>query len=540
MAVAFVRQLGHESGVQLNPLRDNSEIPASGIADQVFGIIMRATRGRIDRPFVVDRSNVYTKLGKGESIQKNALNTAWVHVVEALNKGAYQCVVQRMHTSASKIKWAVLKTSGATSSFEANEEMPTSDFVLAVKHLGCHNEGIKISLHADEVKSSGASQDAKVLSLRVLDADNVIMFEFKGSLDPDAKDDFGQTYYLPNVISSQTDEVECVVLANAVISKESDSYGNDALTREKWATSDLLECFTEGTTTYNAQDITKFRTLLQNTPHDFAYIASGGSEDVQMIPQLVQLAFDTNKQLRFDVPGRLGVTAAQAWLDQFNLAGAMGSHLMHAFWAPLRSDDPTGVNGRGHYGVATLNIAMSCLRNAQKNAKGFAPKNYPVAGREWPIQRTRVSQTTIVRKEELSDLAKSKINPCVYETYTGGGRYVFRDALTCAPVENSMRKLISVADMSTHIDEMVTRAGKDFLLLPMDVAIGRMNDFLTTLFEDAEASGWLIPSEHMDGKSHIFQVAPNEMRPYDVMDVNYWLRYDGIARQIMVTQTISR
>jgi len=66
MTTAFVRQLGAESGVQLNPLRDASEIPTTDNADQVFGIMMRATRGRIDKPFTVDRGNVFKKLGAGE------------------------------------------------------------------------------------------------------------------------------------------------------------------------------------------------------------------------------------------------------------------------------------------------------------------------------------------------------------------------------------------------------------------------------------------------------------------------------------------
>ena len=60
MTAAFVRQLGAESGVQLNPLKDNSEIPSTDNSDQCFGIVMRATRGRIDRPFTVDRGTVYT------------------------------------------------------------------------------------------------------------------------------------------------------------------------------------------------------------------------------------------------------------------------------------------------------------------------------------------------------------------------------------------------------------------------------------------------------------------------------------------------
>ena len=97
MAVSFTRQLGAESGVQLNPLQDSSELPMLfDVADQCFGILMRATRGRIDKPFKVNRNNVYRLLGFGESIRNTRLNEAWVHVVEAVNKGTYEAVVQRL------------------------------------------------------------------------------------------------------------------------------------------------------------------------------------------------------------------------------------------------------------------------------------------------------------------------------------------------------------------------------------------------------------------------------------------------------------
>jgi hypothetical protein len=108
MATSFTRQLGEESGVQLNPLRDNSEIPAIGNSDQVFGIIMRSTRGRIDKPFKVNRGNVSSLLGSGETIRTNSLNEAYVHVVEALNNGAYECIVQRLVPAAAKIHTANL------------------------------------------------------------------------------------------------------------------------------------------------------------------------------------------------------------------------------------------------------------------------------------------------------------------------------------------------------------------------------------------------------------------------------------------------
>lgn len=144
MATAFVRQLGHEPGVQLNPLRDNSEVPSLDNADQVFGIMMRATRGRTDKPFKVNRGNVRTKLGKGDQVRVNALNEAYVHVVEALNNGAYEAVVQRLVASDAVVKWAVVNVDAVTGaiSYSVSSTDPVAPYLFAVKHLDCHNDEI--------------------------------------------------------------------------------------------------------------------------------------------------------------------------------------------------------------------------------------------------------------------------------------------------------------------------------------------------------------------------------------------------------------
>lgn len=547
MTTAFVRQLGAESGVQLNPLRDNSEIPVQDNADQIFGIMMRATRGRIDKPFKVDRGNVYAKLGRGETVRSSALNEAFVHVVESVNNGACEAVVQRLVTSAATIGYAVASVNAGTKAitYRVSETAPASPYLLWVRHLGCFNDGIKLEIFAEEKKASGLAVNNDLVTLRLLDVSGNVLEEFYGSLNADAKDDFGNSLYLPNVVASQTDILEVdvgVTGAAAAIDVLSDAYGYDLSGHQKSAVSGVLVCFTEGGTGYSVSDYVAAREKMQYTQHNYAYIASGGTQSVGLLAQLAQLAFDTNRQLRFDVPGSLSPDAAVAWVEQLNMGASKTAHLMHAFWAPLKSDDPTGVNQNGYFGTATLNIAYSCLRNAQTNSKGFAPKNYPVAGREWPIARTRVRQMYQPRNQELNLLARAKINPVLFETYTGGGRYVFRDSLTCALVESSLKKLISVADMSTSIDDAVTRFGKDILQLPMAVAVKKMNDYLGDLFAGAEASGWLVPSSapEMGGKAYRYDVRPNEVRPYDRMDVSYWLRYDGVARQIFVTQTLNR
>lgn len=547
MTVSFVRQLGAESGVQLNPLRDNSEIPAGDNSDQVFGIAMRAARGRIDKAFKVNRSNVQKRLGKGESLRVSELNEAYVHVREALDNGAYEAVVARLSTSTAVLKWitvsaAVEPATGFTFAVSADDAEPAGPFVLALRHLECFNDGVKVSFRADEYREAGAAAANSTITLRLLDANDEKLMEFTGSLKRGAVDDSGNSLYLPDVIEAQTDALEVLTGATESIAPDSPAYGYDAEFREKWVTSGVQAYFTEGGTAYETDDYLRARDQLSGSQHNFAYIASGGSKAPALLAQLVLLAFDTNRQLRFDVPGNLTPEAAIAFVEQLNLGASQTAHLVHAFWAPLKSTDPTGINGKDYFGTSTLNIAKACGRNAQTNAKGFAPKNYPVAGREWPVNRSGIVQTYTPNNQELNALARAKINPVIYESYTGGGRYVFRDSLTCAMVESSLKKLIAVADMSTSIDDAVTRFGKDVLQQPMKIAVKRMSDFLTSLFEGAQASDWIVPASDpaMGGAAWRFTVAPNEVRPYDLMDVSYWVRYDGTTRQIHVTHTLSR
>lgn len=551
MFTPFKRQLGAESGVQLNPLRDNSELPAGSNADQIFAIAMRATRGRIDKAFPVTRGNVKAKLGKGESVRANALNEAWVQVVEALQKGAYAAVVSRLCTDEAKLSWIVVKeemegeegsqtaTGGYT--FEVVADEPVEPYLLAIKHLECFNDGIKVSFHADEHRVGGVNQPNSTITLRLLDKDDEKLAEFTGSLLPGDIDDNGNSKYLPDVIANRTDSVEVLVGATTEITPTSSAYGYEGRAA-KWATSEVQVYFTEGSTTYAAEDCLRAATQLEKTQYAWGYLVSGGTKSAPLMDAKFGLAHRLNKQFRFDVPGDLNPEAAVAWVEQMNVSGRESSHLFHGFWAPLKANDPTGINPRFHVGTAALNVAKSCARNAQTNAKGFAPKHYPIAGRDWPVDRAGIVQTYTPDDQELDLLARAKINPVIYSVYTGGGRYVWFDSLTCAPVDNSLRKLISVVDMSTSIDDAVTAFAKDALQKPMKVSVKMTVDFLQSLFEGAEASDWIVPSDdpQMGGAAFRFVVAPNEARPYDRLDVSYWLRYDGTNRQTFVTQTLSR
>jgi hypothetical protein len=541
MFYSHTRQLGAQPGVQLNPLRDNTDGFAADASDQVAALIGRFRRGRIDAPFKVNRGNRLSVLGAPESIRISALNEAYVHAVEALDGGASELVLTRLVTDAAVNSYAVFNITGSASAFTVSPTVPVAPFLFYLQHLGCFNDGIQLEVQADKVLGADGvtSAPAKVITLRVREPNGNLMFEFTGSLDPAAVDDFGQDYFIGSVIAKQTDEITINVAAGASIPITADCYGRNADGTTKIATSGAspLVLFTEGGTGYTVANYDKAISLLENSPNDFAYIVGGGSQAAALLSKLGQLAVRANRQFVFDIPGNLTPAAAAAFIAQLGL----DSHYCQAYWAPLQSDDPVN-GGKAVIGTSAYNVGLRCARNAQTNAYGLAPKNTPVAGKEWPLARTGVKQLYTPSDPELNDLALAKINPVIYERYNGGGRYVFTDSLTCAKVSTSYRKLISVAEMSASLDDMVAKYGKEVVQLPMDPATAKMRKFLKATFDAARSSGWLVASDEpeLGDNGYAFDVKRNAVRPADRMDVTYSLHYDGVVRAITVTQTLSR
>ena len=220
----------------------------------------------------------------------------------------------------------------------------------------------------------------------------------------------------------------------------------------------MLICFSEGSLVYTTTDYDRCISALRDTIHPFGYLITGGTQAVALLGKLTALAIETNLCIGLDLDGTLTPLAAMTLMASLNI----DSHYVHTYWTPLECDDPMN-GGKATWGSAGLNIGYRCGRNAQVNAKGFAPKNYPVAGKEWPLNRTGIRQLVRPTEQDLSDLAKSKINPVVYEVYNGGGKFVFTDSLTSAKTVVSYKKLISVAEMSSSVDLWVALYSKELL-----------------------------------------------------------------------------
>jgi hypothetical protein len=538
---SFVRQLGAQPGVQLNPLADQTDGVSPDNSDQVVAVIARLTRGRIDRPFRVNRSNFIAKTGLAESPRVNALNEAKLQLYEALENGAYEAVVQRLTSSAAAKLYAVVNFSGTptgsaeTVEFSTSPTAPTAGFSMYLMHNDCFNDGIKLALHADSTPLGGTPTPNTVMTLRVLDSKGVTLHEFTGSTESSAKDDFGKSLYLPDVAATLSNgSVELVVATGAQLPVTSNAYGRSLAGKDNFAVSPTLVCFTEGGTTYVNADYDRCVSALRNAITPFGYLISGGSQNVSLVAKAASFAIEANLPMKVDVPGNLAPEDAIDWALALNF----DSHYLHFNWTPLEAEDPLN-GGRAVWGAGGYQAGLACARNARINAKGFAPKNFPIAGKNYPLNRVAVRQLFKPEEQELSDLAKAQVNPVIYETYNGGGRFVFTDSLTSARTVVSYKKLQSVAEMSASMDNWVTLYSKELLQLPMKQYIKLMSAFMDILLADAQASDWLVPAKNLPGNAaYQFTVKASEVRPADLVLIDYYTSYDGVARQVIVQQTL--
>lgn len=538
MGVPFSRSIGKRSGIQLNYSIDASGSPAMALSGNNAAIIGRFRRGRIDKAFAVTGNNQNLRLGKAESMTISSLNEASVQAYCIL-KGAQQAIVSRLVGAGAKNDYMLL-TDGKPVGEPAEPVMRVSadlsgDYLLALKHHGCFSDGVIVEIHAPAVENGdGEPVPATVVSIQLRDPDSGQAFfgPVTGSLVPGAKDDQGNNFYLPDVISQRTDELTVQTGTQTEVPVDSVFYGKDAARQDKWA-SMLLVPFVEGEQTYTTDDLDAAIKRLERTAHNYTYINLSGTKNVALIARALDLGRKLNKQVVWDLDGSL--TPEAAILFYKSVGGATDSLYSQVYWAPILADNPVA-GGKAVMGTSGLQIAKRCIRNGQVNAKGIAPRNYPIAGEDHQVEFTGMVQIYEPDEQELEDLAACGINPVLYQEYSTGGKWVWLDSLT-GRMTTGGTKLIAYAEMSTWVDDLISATTKGFLQKPMREAIHLTSRFQEQLFEALDASNWLQPSKELDGASWRFETKPAEDAPLEKMFNQYELCYDGTNR-VTVNQQI--
>lgn len=539
MARAFTRQLGEQPGVELAPLQDRTGNNVLGTWDQSVAVVGKFNRGRIDKPFVVNPSNFLSRLGQPSPITATSqLSEAQSHAYEALRNGARYVLAHRLVTSAATLSFATFE-SAATSTFAASAT--ATGVTFSVKHLNCHNDGIRLSVHADVKKDSTGTPIANdVITVRVLDSADVLLHEIRGSLTEGAVDEFGNSVYLPDVSESITDLLEWTIPTGQTIDTTHDAYGRDASGNLKWTTSAVLTCFVEGGTAYTTTEYDLAVQRLRNAEIDYGYILGGGTRAIALITRLADLAFETNRQFLLDVPSDYSVAQAISFVESLGFSTVGRDHYPQIYYAPFKSLDILNGNIVA-WGTSGAQAGFRCAKNAVTNAYGLSAKHQPIAGVRGNVGRTGYRQLaahTNLTEQDLSDLADARIIPVVYSNYADGSFYAFTDAITAANTKLAWRKLVTVAEMSSYVDEVVARYSRQLLMIDTKTGIQRLTDFLDSFFSNCYASDWLVDSDDPNVKPYEFVIRRSPLRPASTLEVEYWLHYNGLVRQIKIQQVL--
>lgn len=547
MTTQFSRTIGKRSGVQMNQPADKSAI-GSLASDYNGGFIGRFTRGRTDKVFAVNREQHERQLGAPVSLNVSALGETQVQIFEALRDGTQQAIVSRLIASDAVNKLLIAKASvpaegngnatPAVWSVGLESAGLPEGALIAFKHLECFNDGLTCQINAVAAESAqGADVASKIITVQFLDpvTAKTIIGPFTGSLDPLAKDEFGNSAHIVDVIEKGTDLIQVIEVAqDASVPVTCPFYGK-ANEKARFS-SETLNYFTEGTTVYTNAEIQAGVDRLRRSRPNFTYLGVGGTENLTLLTAIADLGVELNKQLAFDVPGRFTPAAVVAFIA--SLGASVKTMYAQAYWAPLKRDNPIA-GGKAYFGTSGQQIGLRCARNAQVNSKGIAPRNRVIAGSDFGLKGTNISQMYDVSDAELELLAENQVNPVIFKDYPSGAKYAWVDSLTGAQTTGAS-KLIAVAEMSSFVDDKVAGYGQETLQKPMAESITLMRRFLRTFLAAIESAGWTNPTAELNGAAYQAQVDRNAAAPYDEMDVLYDICYDGTNRITRGQQTIVR
>lgn len=548
MTIPFSRTIDKRSGVQLNPINDMSETPSTSTVAHNMAITGRFARGRIDKVFAVSRNKLKRTLGAAQSMSVSALGEPYVHIQEALKSGTVQAIVSRLVSAEATNKLMVASVpkpapEGAEAApawtLVTEAAGPTGDYLVAIKHLECFSEGVKAEIHADAaVGADGKPAPSKiiVLQLRDVNTNEIVLGPYKGSLDPAALDEFDKSYFIGDIVAQFTDLLEVVeVNADAAVPTTCAFYGKKD-NKDAYASAVLVP-FTEGSKLYTTSDLDAAVDRIRRSRPSFTYIGSGGTENVALISRLLELGKLINKQVCWDIPGRF--TPAAAITFYASVGGATDSIYSQCYWAPIKATNPAA-GGIAFMGTSGLNIGLRCARNAQTNAKGIAPRNVVIAGSDFAVNRTNMVQAYEPDEDtELEELAANRINPVLFKDYQSGGKYAWIDSLTGAQTEGAT-KLIAVVEMATYVDDTLASAAQEALQKPMAKAIEKTTKFAGNFLESLQSAGWLQPSAELDGACYSATIQANANQPFEKMNIDTAICYDGTARIIVQQQSVVR
>lgn len=529
------RLVGQQSGVQVNMPVDKTDRLLPELGDQTVAVVGKFSRGRVDRPFFVSADKLQRYLGTAQSMRRDARHETYVQLYEALRAGAAGAVVSRL-SSDEAIHYKIVVSSDDDEDDVigvAEYLKPAGTWLLSIQMMDCIDAGVYVEV-------SRGINNAAHLHLRIRERDKdsqgndtnegAVLYELEGSVVDGELDENDNSIFIGDVAHRfYGDWLHIETNPDADPNVMSQRYSKPCGAAVVAFVDEGVVSVSNKTTAVQALGKTnlKYRYLIAATA------------DIVLVSELMALAQEFNRKLFVEVSGLLSPEAAAAWLGNFNYS-AQGGMYFDFNWSPLRRDDPTGVSGNVVFGTVGQKAGAACARNAITNGFGLSKLNQPIAGKDYFIKGTRISQIYQLEDTDLALLAKARINPAIFSEYHDGSGYVWADSFSGAK-KNGITKLASASEITIWAQDMWGRFGKSLLQKPMETAIDLMTKFSNRQLQDMEGSDWLTSSTELNGQSFGFEVAPSERYPDDHINTRLMLSIDGVVRVVNIsTEVYSR
>lgn len=576
----FFRQIGLQSGVQLNLISDESGSLPIDNSDQRAAIVAILDRGRIDKAFVVARSNMRKRLGAPKPLRGTNPNEAYRHIDHMLRMGTQEVIVSRVLGDFTN-KFVVLSVDGVlgtsgqvitefgdpitdelgvyllpeivadpllapTVSIRAylSTDAGTTDdnSIIAFKLMDGITDGFKLRISIDDGGERTPTADRVFINIAILDKDNdTVLYAIRGAISMTAQDESQNSLYIGDYASAYNDVFQFqrgqMVDADLLTLLESDASSVIGMNVDKvWNLTPFIPAITDPAPI----DYTNAVGRLTPRQTEFFYLTSGGSLNTTLLTELWMFGRRWNKSTRFDAPSTMTPEEACAWLATLTFDPK-------SYWLVVTlsmiSHLDTLTNQRVRIGISGYQIGMLCARNAIKK-NGYAKKQHPVAGYDYPISLPKMRMEVDLDPSNTGDgylldlLARYHINPVLHEDYGNDeSRFVIGDSLTQYMANEKDLKLEAVAERAMNIDSSVVGIVKRLQQADNTTVVADAYEKVGQFFDDIQGAGWLEVSDLLGGKTYDLNIAKTNGLN-DSIDVSYTIHYVGTNRQTFVQQTV--
>lgn len=577
----FFRILGMQAGIQLNMISDESGTLPIDQSDQRAAISGIFDRGRVDKAFIVNGSNIRRRLGAPTPLRGANPIEAYRHVDHAIWKGAQEVFVARVMNDYTN-KWVVLTlddalgTAGqilseygdpitdemgayllpeivadpaAAPEFSVRAYLSTDNglsdpkSIIAFKLKDLITGGFTLRTSVDDGAERTPSIDRVFINIAIVDKDNqTVLYAIRGTISQTAQDEQGKSLYIGDYADNYNDVFQFArgQYADAdlldVLNSDAASVLGQAVDKA-WP----LTPFVQGTTALQPINYVNAVSLLTARQTEFFYLMGGGTQNSSLLREIYNFGRRWNKSVQIDIPSYMTPEEGATWLADLGLDPK-------SYWVSVTHNLSSFIDRlttmRVRIGLSGYKVGLACARNAIRNTNGFAKKQHPIAGYDYPIslagQRMEVELDPAQNGDGylLDLMARYHINPVLFDDFgQDEARWVFYDSLTqYLPNEKDM-KLESVAERAMNLDSTVVGIVKRLQQSDSETVISDANDRISAYFDDVFGAGWIKVSDKIGGKSYLLSVKQTNNSD-DSIDVNYTIHYVGTNRQTFVQQTV--